>query len=196
MNTNRDLWWLWMLRAAATAAFAMIAVAFPPLTTSLAIYLYGGYVKLDGFVLIGLNANGTIKRPWLVLAGVLALVSGVAVLMWPTASSISLLYTLAALAIARGVMECVQTEVNDLSGWQRALRFAGSGLIITFGLVLGAHEPLSRAVLVTAFALHAFLLSCCHFAIGLELWSHRIHDRTPPKPRGAHVRAPLSGLPI
>lgn len=193
MNSGNDLWWLWCLRSGVTALFATIAVMYPPLTSVLAAYLYGAYVKLDGFALIGLNAGNT-TRPWLIIAGLAALISGLAILMWPDTSSVALLYVLAVLAITRGGLEAYHAVTEHSKLWERGLRVATAGCIASFGVVLAAHEPLSREVLVGAFALSASLTSACEFAIGLTQWS-RVIRQTSPEPRvmrdQTRVRRPL-----
>ena len=191
MKHNYELWWLWVLRSAATAMFAMIAVTFPPLTSVLAIYLYGGYVKLDGFLLLGLNAESSTAGPYLVVAGVASLMSGLAILMWPASAPASLLYTLAVLTVVRGVLEAVQAIRQRTHLWERGLRVIAAGLIVSFGIVLAAHDPLSRGVLVGAFALHACLISACQFVIGLEQWSRHLAKRAPHSTRNTHGRAPV-----
>ncbi len=196
MKTYHNLWWLWILRSVSTATFALIAIAFPPLTSSLAVYLYGAYVKLDGFVLIGLNTNGNVRQPWLLIAGIFAIASGVTVLLWPLATSEPLIYTLAALAIARGALEAVPPILHDELRWERGLRIGVGGLIITFGLVLAAHEPLNLRLLIAAFALQASLTAVCQLAIGLDQRSGHVERPTPRRPRSARGRAPLSGLPV
>ena len=196
MNANHGLWWLWILRSISTALFAMIAIAFPPLTSSLAVYLYGAYVNLDGFVLIGLNTNGSVRQPWLLIAGCVALLSGVAILLWPTTASVQLIYTLAALAVVRGAFEAVQPVVNERYQWERGLRIATAALIVAFGFVLAAHVPLGLHFLVGAFALQACLTSVCQLGVGLEQWSRYAESPTPRKPRSVQKRAPISGLPI
>lgn len=196
MKYDYDLWWLWVLRSAVTAMFALITIAFPPLTSVLAIYLYGAYVKLDGFVLIGLHVNSSTTRPWLFVAGMVALISGLAILMWPASAPASLLYTLAVLAVVRGVLEAAQAITQHTRLWQRGLRVTAGGLIASFGMVLAAHEPLSRGVLVGAFALHASLISACQFAVGLESWSRNLGKDVPPPSRNTGDRASISRQPV
>jgi uncharacterized membrane protein HdeD (DUF308 family) len=188
MNTKHDLWWLWILRSAATATFAMIAIAFPPLTSSLAVYLYGGYVKLDGFLLIGLNTSSDVKRPWLLIAGVVAVGSGVAILLAPASATHGLLYVLAALAVVRGVLEAKHAICDEQQIRKCALRILGGSFIGIFGLVLAAHEAVELRTLIDAFALQALLTSACQFAVGVEQWSKRMHESTPHAPyRGQTV---------
>lgn len=197
MNTKHDLWWLWILRSAATATFAMIAVAFPPLTSSLAVYLYGGYVKLDGFLLIGLNTSSDVKRPWLLIAGIVAVGSGVAILLSPTSATHGLLYVLAALAIARGALEARHAICDEHQIRNCALRIFGGSLIAIFGLVLAAHELLGLSGLIDAFALQALLTSACQFAIGVEHWSKRMREATPRKPDSvARDHGPYTGQTV
>jgi uncharacterized membrane protein HdeD (DUF308 family) len=180
MNTKHDLWWLWILRSAATATFAMIAVAFPPLTSSLAVYLYGGYIKLDGFLLIGLNTSSDVKRPWLLVAGVIAVGSGVAILLAPPSATHALLYVLAVLAIGRGVLEAKHAICDEQHIRNCALRIISGSMIAVYGLALAAHEALGLRSLIDAFALQALLTSACQFAVGVEQWSKHMHE-TPPR---------------
>ena len=196
VNTHHDLWWLWILRAISTAMFAMIAIAFPPLTSPLAVYLYGAYVKLDGFVLIGLNTNGNVRQPWLLVAGIVAIASGVTILLWPFAGSDALVLTLATLAIARGALEAVPPILDRRLMWERRLRIAVATLIIAFGFVLVAHEPLNLRLMVGAFALFASLTSASQFAIGLAQHARRLEQPAPRKPRTTRVRPPVSRAPL
>jgi uncharacterized membrane protein HdeD (DUF308 family) len=194
MKPNEDLWWLWILRAISTAIFAMIALAFPPLTSSLAVYLYGAYLKLDGFVLIGLNANSKVRSSWLLAAGVVAIASGIAILIWPAAEFTALLSTLAVLAVVRGALEAVPPLRTAYSNRERGLRLAVAGLILSFGLLLTVHEHLR--VLIGAFAVAASVSAICQLAIGLEQLAKSNQRPAPPRTRSMHQRAPLSGLPI
>lgn len=168
MNMQQNGWWLWIIRAASTAIFALIAIVFPPLTSALAVHLYGAYVKLDGFMLIGLNAAGAGKRVWLFTAGVLALITGVTIVLWPLADTANLAFTLAVLGIARGALEAVSAFVSDARSWERVLRFACATTIISFSLMLSAHNAFGLALLVTGFALHATMAAVCQVGAGVE----------------------------
>jgi uncharacterized membrane protein HdeD (DUF308 family) len=194
MNATHKLWWLWIMRSLVTAAFAMIAIAFPPLNTALAVYLYGAYVKLDGFLLIGLNTSEQSRS--LLIAGVFALGSGVAILLWPLAAPESLLYTLAALAIARGGLEGFNSFRNTPGQRERTLRVGSATAITAGGVILAAHEPLALPVLIGGFAIQASLASVFQLAVGIEQWSHHMQQPTPPERGTTRSRAPLSGQPM
>ena len=196
MNTHHDLWWLWILRAISTAMFAMIAIAFPPLTAPLAVYLYGAYVKLDGFVLIGLNTNGNVRQPWLLAAGIVAIASGVMILLWPFAGSDALILALATLTIARGALEAVPPILDGRLVWERRLRFAVACLIIAFGFVLLAHEPLNLRIMIGGFALYASLTSASQLAIGLAQRARHLAQPTPRHPRSRQARPPVNRAPV
>jgi uncharacterized membrane protein HdeD (DUF308 family) len=196
VNTHHDLWWLWILRAISTAMFAMIAIAYPPLTSTLAVYLYGAYVKLDGFVLIGLNTNGNVRQPWLLVAGIVAIASGVTILMWPFAGSDALVLTLATLAIARGALEAVPPILDGRLMWERRLRIVVATLIVAFGFVLVAHEPLNLRIMIGAFALFASLTSVSQLAIGFAQRTRHLEQPKPRKRKSTRARQPVSGAPI
>jgi len=193
MNVTDKLLWLWIMRSLVTAAFAMIAIAFPPLNTALAVYLYGAYVKLDGFLLIGLNTSEQSRA--LLIAGVFAVVSGVAILLWPIAAPESLLYTLAALAIARGGLEAFNSFRKTSGQRERRLRVGSATAITTGGVILASHEPLALAVLIGGFAIQASIASVFQLAVGIEQWSHHMQQPTPPERGSTRNRAPLSGQP-
>jgi uncharacterized membrane protein HdeD (DUF308 family) len=192
MNRNPDSWWLWMVRAASTVSFAMIAIVFPPLTPALALLLYGAYVNLDGFALIGMHITSRNRRGWLLSAGVLAWITGVTILLSVSTEAGPLTYVLATLTVMRGSAELIAGLTHHRT-WEGTLRLTGALSIVVFGLALGAHERLSLSVLVLCFALHATFSSFCQFGVGLEQSGHarRRHRRQQGRP-GRH--APNRGL--
>lgn len=184
--------WLWMIRAVSTGLFAVIAIAFPPLTSTLAVHLYGAYVNFDGFALIGCNASGHDKRGGMLIAGLLAVASGLAILMWPTSHETMLILTLAVLAVGRGLVEGLSALARTVPAPERQIRLANAVLIMLYGFILTAHEPLKLPTLVTAFAAYAVICAICQFSVGVKLHSRTTHQ--PPAPRRPTPKPSAQGL--
>jgi uncharacterized membrane protein HdeD (DUF308 family) len=193
MHPHTQRWLFWFIRAATTGLFAGIAIVFPPLNAALAIHLYGAYVKLDGFLLIGLNASMDEERPWLLWAAVVAVLSGVAILVWPVSSPVLLFFTLAGLSIVRGAFELLSALASKTP--QRSLRVLNAGLIMLLGVMLAAHGPLVLSEMVTGFAIYASLSAIGQLAIGFE---QRAQDasRRPRLPGSPGSRASAHSLRV
>jgi uncharacterized membrane protein HdeD (DUF308 family) len=193
MHAHPQRWWFWALRAVATTLFAIIAIAYPPFTSALAVHLYGAYVKLDGFVLIGMNVHSNGQRSWLLLAGLVALASGLTILVWPASDASALAIALGGLAILRGALEAADAFINQGSRRERRLRVFSAMLLVTFGLMLGVHSWLGLPRLVLGFALHATLAGLSQFAIAFEqARDARMH--TPPPTLNGGAQAVISRM--
>ena len=193
MDMRHHSWWFWMVRASSTAVFALIAILYPPLTSALALHLYGAYVKLDGFLLIALYASGRDRGAWLLMAGLAAIAAGITILVWPATGGAGIAYTLAALSVLRGLFEVANALVSEARSWERVLRLSSAALIITFGLMLGIYDTLGLNLLIVGFALQATLAAVCQLAVGLEQRS-QTPQLPPPRPRKVRARTPIGGL--
>jgi uncharacterized membrane protein HdeD (DUF308 family) len=185
MNMYPQSWWLWILRAATTALFTLIAILYPPLNTVLALHLYGAYVNLDGFSLVALHAANRNDRAWLVYAAVVAWVSALTVLLGSAPERFSLTFVLAALAMARGVLEGIDARQLNPSR-ERTLRLLTAVLITGFGALLSAYRMVDLRTLVVCFGLYGAICSLGQLGVGLEI--HRQGSRAQPRSsRGARV---------
>ncbi|HEY3918425.1 MAG TPA: HdeD family acid-resistance protein [Stellaceae bacterium] len=99
-------WWALALRGAAAVLFGIIAFAMPGLTLVVLVYFFAAYLLVDGvFALIaGLRAAERHER-WSALAfeGILDLIAGVVIVMWPALSLLAFVYLAAFWAIVSGI---------------------------------------------------------------------------------------------
>ena len=103
-------WWLILLRGAAAVFFGMAALLLPEITLVTLVILFGVYVLLDGvFSLVtALRKEGRQANGWVVLVeGLIGLVVGIAVLVWPEITALILIFLAAGWAIATGILEIV-----------------------------------------------------------------------------------------
>jgi uncharacterized membrane protein HdeD (DUF308 family) len=99
-------WWALALRGVAAVIFGIIAFALPGVTLTVLVLFFAAYLLVDGvFALIaGLKAAERHER-WgaLALEGILDLVAGAAVVMWPGLTLVVFIYMAAFWALVTGI---------------------------------------------------------------------------------------------
>lgn len=131
-------WWALLFRGIAAVLFGLAALIWPGLTLFVLIVIYGAFALVDGiFALVaGIRAGSGPRRWMLVGEGVLGVLAGLLVLIWPDISAFVVLYIIAAWAIVGGAFRLVaaislRREIDN--EWSMAL----SGVLsILFGVVL------------------------------------------------------------
>jgi uncharacterized membrane protein HdeD (DUF308 family) len=150
--------WALGINGAFSVAFALIILIWPGISLFALTILYGAFTAANGVVTLGMLIGGRIKenRGWLVLAGLLSLGVGVAVLVWPSIGALALLYVIGAYAIALGVITVGGAFWLPLEGGDKALLLLSGLVSIAFGVVMFAKPgdgALVLLALIAAFAL-------------------------------------------
>jgi uncharacterized membrane protein HdeD (DUF308 family) len=99
-------WWALALRGVAAIVFGIIAFAFPALTLTVLVLFFAAYLLVDGvFALIaGLRAAERHER-WgaLALEGIVDIVAGALVVVWPGMTLLVFIYLAAFWALVSGI---------------------------------------------------------------------------------------------
>ena len=105
-GTTAPRWWL-----ALAGVFALLAAAvtflMPGVTALVLLYIIGGWAVARGvFEVAGaIQLRKEINNEWtLILAGVISILFGLCIFMWPGASALSLIWLIGAYAIVGGVL--------------------------------------------------------------------------------------------
>jgi uncharacterized membrane protein HdeD (DUF308 family) len=123
-------WWALALRGALAVLFALVAFFLPGITATALVLIFGAYTLVDGiFALIaGLRAARHHGRSApLLIEGILNLLIGVLVLLWPGAALVGLVYLIAIWAVATGVLL--------IAAGIALIRHSGEWLLIVGGIV-------------------------------------------------------------
>src|SRR5262249_46260774 len=98
--------WAIGLSGALSIALGVVILVWPGISLYALTILFGAYLAATGVVGLVTAIGGKVKqnRGWLGLAGVLAIVAGVLVLVWPNIGALSLLYIIGAYAFALGII--------------------------------------------------------------------------------------------
>jgi uncharacterized membrane protein HdeD (DUF308 family) len=168
-----DKWWLFLLEGVLAIGFGSIAWVWPDLTVLTLVVMFAAFAITIGVAnLFAANeARQAGQSPWgFVFNGVLGIVTGVVVAVWPDISALALMYVIAAWAIVTGAYEIAAAiELRKLIDNEWFLALGGIASIV-FG-VLAAIFPGDGAVaLVWAVGLYAVVFG--GFLIGLGLRLH------------------------
>ena len=123
-------WWVLALRGALAILFALLAFFLPLVAATAMVLVFGAYAFVDGiFALIaGLRAARHHGRSApLLVEGILNLLIGVAVFLWPAAMLVALIYLIAIWAVLTGVLL--------IAAGIALIRHSGEWLLILGGII-------------------------------------------------------------
>ena len=144
--------WTFGIDGALSVAFGAMILAWPGISLYALTILFGAYALTGGVVGLVNAANVKDGRAWTVASSLLGIGVGVAVLLWPSISALSLLYVIAAYAIAIGI------AIVGSAGWLPLSRvdsflLAVSGLMsVLFGVVMFVKPGAGALVLLALIA--------------------------------------------
>jgi uncharacterized membrane protein HdeD (DUF308 family) len=132
-------WWVLALRGLVAILFGLAALFWPGLVLAVLIVFFGAYALVDGVlaVIAAFRSSGRgMRRPLLLIEGVIGILFGILALFWPGLTALALLYLIAFWAILSGIARIVMAimlrrEIEN--EWSIAL----SGVLsIILGIVL------------------------------------------------------------
>jgi uncharacterized membrane protein HdeD (DUF308 family) len=123
-------WWALALRGVAAVLFALIAFFLPGVTAAALILLFGAYALVDGvFALIaGLRlARQHGRSAPLLLEGVLNVLVGVVIFIWPGPALVAIVYLIAIWAVITGIVL--------IAAGIALIRHSGEWLLVLCGVI-------------------------------------------------------------
>jgi uncharacterized membrane protein HdeD (DUF308 family) len=166
------IWKVALLRGVVAIAFAVVILVWPNIGLTALITLFGAFALVSGLATIAGAFNLPIRggeRAGLVFEGLLGIVVGVVVFVWPDLSALGLLYAIAAWAIATGGLEIVLAFVLPSSGGRSLLAVLGGLLSVAFGVIMFGHPGAGALGLLALIAAFAFVTGVMQIAFALEL---------------------------
>ena len=175
--------WAIGINGALSVAFGVMVLAWPSISLYALTMLFGAYALASGTV--GLIQAATVKegRGWMLLSSVVGIAVGVAVLVWPDISALSLLYVIGAYAIATGVMLLGGAVWLPLKGGDSFMLTMSGIVAIVFGIVMFAKPGDGALVLLSLIAVFALVTGIAQLVVAIG--GQRIVDRELRHLRGA-----------
>jgi uncharacterized membrane protein HdeD (DUF308 family) len=142
-------WWMVALRGVAAVLVGIAVFAWPQVTLSVLVLLFGAYAVGDGvFALIYAFGSSKPFRGARVVEGLAGIVLGVIALAWPGITTLALLYLIAAWAVVTGILEIVTAiDLRKVIENEWLLIVSGLGSVL-FGVIL-AVQPGAGALALT-----------------------------------------------
>src|SRR2546430_829229 len=98
--------WALGLNGLLSIALGVVILVWPGISLFALTILFGAYALATGVVGLGFSftAEAGGERGWLILSSLLGIAVGIIVLVWPSISTLALLYVIGAYAIALGII--------------------------------------------------------------------------------------------
>jgi uncharacterized membrane protein HdeD (DUF308 family) len=168
------VWKFTALRGALAIVFAVVILVWPSIGLTALIGLFGAFALVTGVTTI-MGAVSTplsgSDRAWIVIDGLLGVVVGIVVFVWPGLSALGLLYAVAAWAIATGILEMSLAFVVPVSGGRRLLLVLGGVVSVAFGVIMFGHPGAGAVALLALIGAFAFITGVVQIAFAIELRS-------------------------
>jgi uncharacterized membrane protein HdeD (DUF308 family) len=164
-------WWVIALRGAVAILFGVLAFAWPGVTLSALVLLFGAYAVVDGVaaIIVGIKDYGERERWWAtLLGGLVSLAAGIVTFMMPGLTALTLLTLIAIWAVMRGIFEIVAAIRlrKEIRGeWLMAL--AGA-LSIAFGLYMIAFPGAGAVAVVWWIGAYAVAIGLMLVVLGFR----------------------------
>lgn len=167
-------WWALALRGVAAIVFALIAFFWPGITATALILLFGAYVFVDGvFALIaGLRAARRHGRSGaLLLEGILNILIGLIIFVWPAPALVAFVYLIALWAIVTGVV-LIAAGIALIRHSGEWLLVLGGVLSILLGVILAFQPAAGVVALSWWFGIYALLFGLALIATAFRIRYH------------------------
>jgi uncharacterized membrane protein HdeD (DUF308 family) len=174
---------MFAIRGVVAVIFGVLALIWPGQALLALVLLFGAYALVDGIfaVIAGIAARRYFERWWAVLLeGIVGIIIGLLVFIWPNITALVLVYFIAAWALITGIFEIVaaiQLRRVITGEWMYIL---GGLLSITFGILLFVFPGSGALSLVWMIGIYAivFGISEIIFAFRLRGLRHELKSAT------------------
>ncbi len=165
-------WWVWVIRGIVAVFFGVIALIYPAPSLLLALLLFGAYLQLDGLAALALATSSGLRdrAVWpLALVGILGLLGGMVIMLWPDFSGRFLLLVLGLCCLLRGALELL--HALHFRAWLRQVwPLALAGLASSaFGVLLLVKPDIGTMTLAWIFAGYVILTGLCLIISALRM---------------------------
>ena len=159
--------WVLIARGIFAILFGVMAFAWPGLTLTSLVLLYGLYCLADGFVGLAGMSGGKLWQS--ILVGCVSIAAGLVTFAYPGLTALLLLYLIAAWAIMRGIFEIAAAiEFRKVIEGEFFLGLAGL-LSILFGILIVMRPGAGALSIVWILGTFAILSGVMMVAVGLKV---------------------------
>ena len=175
----KQSWWSLLLKGITAILFGVLAIIWPGLTMVTLVILFGSYALVDGiFSVVGSLVNMKENEDWwlMLLGGLVSIAAGILTFIMPGITALSLLFLIAAWAIATGVLgivAAVQLRKEIEGEWMMILSGIVSMFFGFFVFALPGAGALSVIWLISTYSIFTGVLFL-FLAFKVRGWGKRV----------------------
>ena len=170
-----DNWWAVALRGVVAILFGIAAFAMPVVTMLSLVVAFAAFSFVDGVFGIIMSVRGARQGGrwiWLLLSGILGIVSGAVAILWPGITVLAFVVLVAAWALVNGTAMLISAFRLKIDHGRVWLMIAGI-VSVVFGILL-VLSPFTGALAMTFWTgAHALVLGATLLVLAFRLRSHR-----------------------
>ncbi|WP_315789299.1 HdeD family acid-resistance protein [Fischerella sp. JS2] len=165
-------WWTLVLRGVIAILFGMAVFVWPRISVGVLVGLFGLFVLISGILALiaALSRRQPEENRWLlVFEGIIGIIAGVLVFIWPGITALILLYFIAAWAIVTGILEiiaAIQLRKEIENEWLLAIAGIAS---ILFGILVAIRPGAGALAILWVIAAYAIIFGVMLLILGLRL---------------------------
>jgi uncharacterized membrane protein HdeD (DUF308 family) len=164
-------WWTLVLRGAVAILFGALAFAWPGVTLTALVLLFGAYALVDGIagIVMGIKDYGEKERWWAtLLGGIVSVGAGLITFFMPGITALALLTVIAIWAVLRGIADIAAAiRLRKVIRGEWLLALVGA-LSIAFGILLIARPGTGALAVVWWIATYAIAMGVTLVILGFR----------------------------
>jgi uncharacterized membrane protein HdeD (DUF308 family) len=163
-------WWAVLVRGILALILGLLMIFVPPIiTVGILVIFIGAYLLVDGIFSIIAMISGKTPHRWALLAeGIISILFGILVFVWPLMTALVLLYVIAIWAIITGIVEIVYAALHWKQGTGRWLLLVAGIISIILGIIILVQPGAGILALVVFIEVYLILFGI--MLIGLSIW--------------------------
>jgi uncharacterized membrane protein HdeD (DUF308 family) len=168
-------WWIFLLEGVVSIIFGLLLLFWPGPTTGVLIVLVGLFALLSGFVGVfaAIGAAGN-HQPWgwKLTTAVLGVLVGLAIIRWPGATAVFVLYLVGFWLILGGIVGIVEAFAAHRAISHAWLLLLSSVVAILFGIAMFAWPVVSLRVVLSLIGIYAIVQGIILCVLAFQVRSH------------------------
>lgn len=163
-------WWAVLVRGILAFILGLLMIFVPPIVTlGILVIFLGAYFLVDGIFSIVAVISGKTPHRWaLLIEGILSIIFGILVFVWPAMTALVFLMVIAIWAIITGIAEIVYAAIHWKQGAGKWLLLIAGIISIILGIIILAQPGAGLMALVIF--IEAYLIVFGIMLIGMSFW--------------------------
>ena len=165
-------WWALALRGLAGIVLGMLAFAWPEITITALVTVFGLYAIIDGLFAIVAALRGVRERDrwvWMLVEGTASVIAGITALAMPLLGALVLTWIVALWAIVTGALEmAAAVRLRKIIRHEWMLMLAGM-LSLALGFVIAVQPGVGLTVIVTYVGAYALVAGAVTLVLAFRI---------------------------